>query len=300
MRKFFLFLFALSIFSISAKAQELNATVRVNSERIQSSNKNVFTTLESALNVFINETAWSEGRVNLTRNERIECSFSVSILEQNENNFKAELFVQARRPVYNSSYSTQILNFRDTKFDFEYMESSPVEYVSGQIRDNLTATITFYCLLILGLDFDSFSPQGGSSFYRSAQNLAMQAQSNSSWSGWSSFDDNRSKTSIITAYMDESLKSFREYWYTYHRKGLDEMAANPDRARTTILNGLPVLKDIRNVRNSETILQMFSDCKLDEIVALASKANDEEKKDTYDLLRNVFPGSSSNLEPLKK
>ena len=300
MNKLFSFLFILCISCISVNGQELNATVRVNSDRIQTTNKNVFTTLEKALDIYINETSWSEGRVTLAKTEKIDCTFSVSILEQNDNNFKAELFVQARRPVYNSSYTTQLLNFRDTKFDFEYMEGAPVEYVSGQIRDNLTATVTFYCLFILALDFDSFSSLGGNSFFRSAQNLATQAQSNSSWSGWSTFDDNRSKSSIISAYMDESMRPFREYWYTYHRKGLDEMSANSDRARTTILNGLPVLKEIRNVRNSETILQMFADCKLDEIVALSSKANSEEKKSTYDLLRSIFPASSSQLEPLKK
>jgi len=299
MRKLVSFLFILFVSCVSIKAQELNATVRVNSERIQSSNKNVFTTLERALNTYINETNWSEGKISLAKNERIDCSFTVSILEQTENAFKSELFIQARRPVYNSTYTTQLINFRDTKFDFEYTENAPIEY-SIQIRDNLTATITFYCLMILGLDFDSFSPTGGNPYFRSAQSLAMQAQSNSGWTGWSSFDDNRSKTSIISAYMDESLKAYREYWYTYHRKGLDEMAANSDRARTTILNGLPVLKELRRVRNSETILQMFSDCKLSEIVSLSSKANAEEKKDTYDLLRNVYPASTTQLEPLKK
>jgi hypothetical protein len=294
-----LFIFILLASCISIKAQELNATVRVNSDRIQTSNRNVFFTLEQALDVYINGANWSEGRFNLARNERIDCSFSITILEQDNNNFKSELFIQARRPVYNSAYTTQLLNFRDVKFDFEYMEGAPVEY-STQIKDNLTATITFYCYLILALDFDSFSPQGGNAFFRAAQSLAMQAQSNSGWIGWSSFDDNRSKTSIISAYMDESLRSFREYWYTYHRKGLDEMPANPDRARTTILNGLPALKDVRNIRNSETILQMFADCKLEEIVALSSKANVEEKKSTYDLLRSLFPASSMQLEPLKK
>jgi hypothetical protein len=96
------------------------------------------------------------------------------------------------------------------------------------------------------------------------------------------------------------MKPFRDFWYTYHRKGLDEMAANPDRGRTTILDALPVLKDIRNERNSEILLQMFADCKLEEIVSIASLASAEEKKNAYDLLWNVFPASSSVLEPLHK
>ncbi|GHT53856.1 DUF4835 domain-containing protein [Bacteroidia bacterium] len=291
---FFLLFFTV----IHLQADELNATVSVNSDRIQSPNKNVFTTMQSAISRLINETKWSSA--NLGRNERIDCTFSLTILEQADNRFRAELFVQSRRPVYNASYVTPTLNYRDKNVEFEYMENAPLEFTQNLIDNNLVAIVVFYCNLIMAQDFDSFSPFGGGAFYRDAQNIATQAQANSGWKGWSAFDDNRSRTSIINAFLDESVKPYREMWYTYHRKGLDEMAANPDRGRTTILNALPVLKDVRNVRNSEILLQMFADCKLDEIVSLASAATAEEKKNTYDLLRSVFPASSSSLEPLRK
>jgi hypothetical protein len=284
---------------IRLQAQELNATVSVNSDRIQGTNKNVYTSMQRSLNQFINGTQWSTA--TFAPNERIDCTFSLTIMEQTtETSFKAELFIQARRPVYSSTYLTPLLNYRDQKLEFEYTENAPLEIVQTSITNNLVAVIVFYCNLILALDFDSFSPLGGSIFYRQALSVAMQAQSNSSWVGWSAFDDRKSRSSIINAYLDESVKPFREMWYTYHRKSLDEMAANPDRGRTTLLNAVPVLKDIRNVRNSEILLQMFSDCKLDEIVSVASKANAEEKKSVYDLLHSVFPASSMQLDPLKK
>jgi len=280
------------------QAQELNATVTVNSDRIQDANKNMFTSMQKALDRLINSTKWSNASFNT--NERIDCSFLLTITNQTDNSFKAELFVQSRRPVYNSSYVTTTLNYRDTKVDFNYMDNQPLEYNETLIDNNLIAIVAFYCNLILAQDFDSFSLNGGSVFFREAQNIATQAQSNSTWSGWSAFDDTRSRTSIINIFLDEAVKPFREFWYTYHRKGLDEMAANSDRARTTILNALPVLKDIRNVRNSEVLLQMFADCKLSEIVSIASKATPEEKKNTYELLRSVFPASSTVLAPLTK
>jgi hypothetical protein len=291
--------------AINLQAQELNARVTVNSERIQTTNKNVFTSLEQALNQFINGSQWSS--TTFSPNERIDCTFSLTILEQpTENTFRAELFVQSRRPVYNSSYTTTALNFRDTKFEFEYMENATIAVQQNtlnnnlELNSNLEAVIAFYANLILALDFDSFSPSGGNAFYRQAQSIDSMAQSNSSWTGWSAFDDNRNRGSIINAFMDSSLKGYRDLWYTYHRKGLDEMTANPDRGRTTILNALPVLKDIRQVRSSEIILQMFADSKLDEMVSIAGKATKEEKKETYDLLRNLYPSMSNQLEPLKK
>ncbi|MDR0863609.1 MAG: DUF4835 family protein [Candidatus Symbiothrix sp.] len=288
------------------QAQELNARVTVNSERIQTTNKNVFTSLEQALSQYINGSKWSS--TTFSSNERIDCTFSLTILEQpSETAFKAELFVQSRRPVYNSSYTTTMLNFRDTKFEFEYMENATIEtqqntfgMQQNSLNSNLEAVIAFYANLILALDFDSFSPTGGSLFYRQAQTIATMAQSNSGWGGWSSFDDNRNRGSIINAFLDASLKGYRDLWYTYHRKGLDEMAANPDRARTTILNALPVLKELRQVRNSEIILQMFADSKLDEIVSIGGKATQEEKKELYDLLRSLYPTMSNQLDPLKK
>lgn len=283
------------------QAMELNANVTVNSDRVQqSTNKNIYTTMERALNQFINDQRWSATTFSL--NERIECTFSVTILTQpTENSFTAELFVQARRPVYNSSFVTTTLNFRDTNLEFEYMENAAIEMEQNTIRDNLVAVMAFYCNLIMGLDFDSFSPMGGNMFFRNNQTLVMQAQSGlSNAKGWSAFDDNRNRAAIANAFTDESLKPFRELWYTYHRKGLDEMAANPDRARTTILKALPVLKEIRSIRSSEILIQMFADCKLDEVVAIASKATTEEKKELYDLLRNIYPTMSSQLEPLKK
>ena len=288
MRNYLYILILLLVSGVSLQAQELNAMVNVNSDRIQSSNKNVYTTMQRSLSQFINGTQWSNA--TFAQNERIDCTFSLTIMEQtSETSFKAELFIQARRPVYNSTYVTPVLNYRDAKIEFDYIENAPFEIVQTSIDNNLVAIVAFYCNLILALDFDSFSPQGGSIFYRQALSIAMQAQSNSNWPGWSAFDDRRSRSSIINAYTDESVKPFRDMWYTYHRRSLDEMSANPDRGRTTILNALPVLKDIRNIRNSEILIQMFADCKLDEIVSIASKANAEEKKSLYDLLYNVFP-----------
>ena len=284
--------------ALPLQAQELNARISINSDRIQGTNRNVFTTLERALNQLINGTRWSS--TSFATNERIDCAFSVIILEQpSDNSFRAELLVQASRPVYNSSYITTLLNHRDTKFDFEYMENNTLQMQQNTLNSNLEAVIAFYANLILALDFDSFSPMGGSVFFRQAQSIASMAQS-AGWGGWSAFDDTKSRGAIITAFTDESLKNYHELGYIYHRKGLDEMAANPDRARITILNAVPVLKEIRQIRSSEMLLQMFADAKLDELVSIAEKATSDEKKELYDLLRNIYPTMSNQLEPLRK
>ena len=254
--------------------------------------------MERAVTQFINGTRWTAA--TFTGNEKIDCSFAIQITEQpSESQFKAELFVQARRPVYNSSYTTTLINYRDTKFEFEYQENSSIERQENTLNSNLEAVLSYYVYLVLALDFDSFSPLGGTFFFREAQNVASTAQS-AGWNGWSAFDDSKSRGSMINSFLDENMKKYRELWYNYHRKSFDEMAANPDRGRLTILGLLPILKELRQVRSSELVLQMFADAKLDEMVSIAKKATTEEKKETYDLLRNVYPGMSNQLDDLRK
>ena len=283
----------------TVKSQELNARITVNSDKITSTNKQVFTTLENALMEFVNTRKWTQA--SFSNNEKIDCSFNLIINEQsNETSFTAELQITARRPVYNSTYITSIFNHRDTEVNFEYMENTPIEYIENRLESNLVATLSFYAYLILGLDFDSFAPSGGNPYFRMAQQIATEAQSYSRFSGWTPFERSNSRHGIITALTDEALKPYRNFWYTYHRKGLDEMAANADRGRTNIVEALPVLKDIRDARPNTVLLSMFADTKLDELVNIYSKANMQEKKAGYDLLNSLYPSMSDRLAPLKK
>jgi len=294
-----LYLFICLLLTFTAKSQELNARVTINSDKVQGTNKQVFTTLQTALTEFINNRKWTDATFAV--NERIDCSFTLIINEMpTESSFKGELQIQARRPVYNSSYSTTLFNFRDTQLDFDYTEFEPLEYTQNTLQNNLTASVVFYIYVILGLDFDSFAQTGGSPFIQQAMQVVTLAQSEMAWTGWKAFDSNRNRHALATALTDNTSAVFREMWYTYHRKGLDEMAANPDRGRTTIIETLPALKEIQTARPGSVLMQLFSDSKLDEVVSVYSKANQTEKQEGYKLLSTIFPTQTTRLEPLKK
>lgn len=294
-----LYLFICLLLTFSAKSQELNARVTINSDKVQGTNKQVFTTLQTALTEFINNRKWTDATFAV--NERIDCSFTLIINEMpTESSFKGELQIQARRPVYNSSYSTTLFNFRDTQLDFDYTEFEPLEYTQNTLQNNLTASVVFYIYVILGLDFDSFAQTGGSPFIQQAMQVVTLAQLEMAWTGWKAFDSNRNRHALATALTDNTSAVFREMWYTYHRKGLDEMAANPDRGRTTLIETLPALKEIQTARPGSVLMQLFSDSKLDEVVSVYSKANQTEKQEGYKLLSTIFPTQTTRLEPLKK
>ena len=277
---------------------ELNARVTINSDKVQGSDKQVFTTLQEALMEFINNRRWTDATFGI--NERIDCSFTIIISEQTDNSFTGEIQVQASRPVYNSSYTTNLFNFRDTELNFEYTQFEPLEYTENTLNSNLTATIVYYIYIILGLDFDSFSPLGGRVYFDQAQQIVNLAQSQGSWNGWRAFEKDDNRHGLITALTDNASETFRNFWYTYHRKGLDEMAANADRGRLTVISSLQGLKQIKEARPNSLLLQLFSDAKLDETVSIYSNASTQEKKEGYEMLKNLYPTEDTRLSNLKQ
>lgn len=281
------------------KAQELNARITINSDKVQSTNKQVFKTLQDALNDFVNNKKWTDA--TFAMNERIDCSMTLIINEMvSDNSFKGEIQVQARRPVYNSSYTTTLLNYRDTELSFDYTEFEPLEYTENTLNSNLIATVVFYIYTILGLDFDSFSPKGGTAFFEQAMQIVSLAQAQPTWTGWKAFENDRNRHALATALTDNTSELFRDMWYNYHRKGLDEMAANPDRGRTTIIGLLPVLEQVKSARPTSPLLQMFADSKLDEVVLIYSKATTQEKQEGYKMLSNLYLALTTRMESLKK
>lgn len=299
MIKRLLFLFLLNVVPFIGRAQELNARVTINSDKIQGANKQVYTTLQKSLTEFINNRKWTDATLAIS--ERIDCAVIIIINERpSDESFKAEIQIQASRPVYDSNYTTTILNFRDTQLDFDYVESEPLEYAENTLNSNLTATIIFYINLILGMDFDSFSPKGGSVFFQQAMQIVSLAQAQPSWNGWKAFDSDRNRHALATAFTDNTSDFFHQLWYDYHRKGLDEMAANPDRGRTTVINSLPLLEKIKSARPASVLLQLFADSKLDEVVSIYSKATMQEKQEGNKILSGLYPALTTRLEPLKK
>ena len=298
--KYFIYIYIIFLFFTvnTVRSQELNARVTVNSDKITGTNKQVFTTLQTALSELLNTRKWTQ--TSFATNEKIDCTFNLIINQQSaETSFTSELQITARRPVYNSTYVTSTFNYRDTQVEFEYLENTPIEFVESRLESNLVAVVSFYVYLILGLDFDSFASSGGNPYFRIAQQIATDAQSYN-FSGWTPFEKSNSRHGLATALTDESLRDFRTFWYTYHRKGLDEMAANADRGRTTIIEALSALKQVKEIRPNTVLLQLFADTKIDELVNIYSKANTQEKKDGYELLNNLYPSMSDRLAPMKK
>lgn len=296
LKKFVLLLGIISV-AFTLKAQELNCNLVVNSDQIQGSNKSVFNTLQKSASDFINNRRWTE--LSFEQDEKIECTMTLIVKKVENDQFTCELQVQSRRPVYNTSYNTTLLNFRDNDITFAYKEFDVLEFNENQVTSNLTAILTYYVYLILGYDLDSYSRMGGTPFFQAAEQLVASAQS-LDMPGWRAFESTRNRYALINNLNDEAFRKFRNFLYEYHRQGLDEMTANVVNARAKISSGLPVIREANRARPSAIAITTFLDAKTDEIINIFKRATDQEKKTVIEILTDVNPTQSERYETILK
>lgn len=283
---------------IPAMAQELNCNVEINSEKVQNANKEIFNTLKQAITEYMNTTKWTDAQ--FMTNEKIQCKLYLTISEYNSstNKMSGDLQIQSQRPVYNSSYTTTIINFKDTKISFTYEENEPLVYSEQDWQSNLTGILNFYAYMILAMDFDTFAPNGGDPYYEKAAQVVRQAQSTGE-SGWKAFEDTKNRSAVLSAFTDKATSGIREILYNYHRQGLDQMETSVDKGRMTITQCLETLKKIYDTAPMSVCLSMFKDAKLDELVNIYSKANMTEKQKVYELLYPLYPTETKRLDAIK-
>lgn len=290
---FFLFLL-LGIDTISA--QELRCNISVSSQKIQSSNRELFTNMQRDMYEFLNNKRWS-GNV-FAYDERVECSIQITLDEQGgSDQFKGSLQVRVSRPVFNSSYSSVLLNFKDNDIDFTYREFEPLEYNENGQNSNLVSLLAFYANIILGLDYDSFSLMGGNEFYNRAENIVARCQ-NAREAGWKSFESRRNRYWLINNLQDRSYTPVRECIYKYHRIGLDAMSDNVTDGRLAILEALELLQRAHRIKPNSYIMQVFFDAKSDEVVNIFKPAFADERKRVYNIVSEINPANNSKYSIL--
>lgn len=284
------------LFVVSVQAQELNCTVTVNADKIGATNNQVFKTLENALNEFVNKTNWTEQ--TYAGNERIDCSMFINVTSYNAGQFSATLQVQSARPVFNSTYSSPIININDKDFTFNYIEFENLNYNPTSFESNLVSVISFYAQMIIGMDADTFSPQGGSPYLETAQNIGNLAQSSGS-KGWSQADGNQNRYFLINDMLSPTYAPFRQAMYQYHFEGLDNMAKDQKLAKENIKGALQTLSGLYSVRPNAYLTRIFFDAKSDEIVSIFSGGPSIAVTDLLDNLNRLSPTNSSKWTSIR-
>ncbi len=258
------FLIVLSfLFCFVASSQELNCVVVVNAEQTGNENVQVFKTLETQLNEFVNNTHWTNK--TFTTQERINCSMVININDYNNDVFQASIQIRSSRPVFNSSYSSPVYNFNDRDFTFQYLEFQNLNYNSTQFESNLVSVIAYHVYMILALDADTFSLKGGEEYYLQARTIVGFSQQNNS-KGWEPPNGgDQTRSALIDNIMSPTYKEFRSVLYNYHIEGLDSMNQNPKNGKENVVNSLTQLKVMNDRRPNSFVLRVFFDAKAEEI-----------------------------------
>jgi hypothetical protein len=301
-------LFLALLFSLSAatKAQELNAKVTVVANRIGNTvNRSTFLTLQTALNNFLNNRKWSADSYD--PNEKIDCNFLLNLDQTSEQNvYAASLTIQAARPIFNTSYLSPLINFKDDNVIFKYIEFQIMEFNDNRVGGNdplvanLTAVLAYYANLIVAFDKLSFAPKGGDAYFLKAQNIVNNAPDGRGISGWKAFDGIRNRYWLVENMLNSRYNIMHDVYYNYYRQGMDKFYDDENAARTELLNVLNLLTNFNNENPNTMINQFFFQGKSQELIKIFSKANPADKSRASELLQKLdITNSSTYKDQLK-
>ncbi len=299
MRKVYL-LFFVFFFATTTQAQDFNCRVQVLFDRVSTTNTQIFKNLEISVTEFFNSRKWKKETVG--NEERIDLNIIINIGSYNNTDaFSGELQIRATRPVFGSSYNSVLLTHQDEDFAFTYINFQPMDFNENSYSNNLVSLLGFYAYIVLGMDGDSFSPEGGSSYYNSANNTLLAAQSANA-PGWQSTDgkNNRNRFWLMENLLNDRFKGMRQAMYTYHRKGLDMMYKDLETGRNEITNALKEMQKVAKVVPNSYLMRIFFNSKADEIVAIYGKALATDKNRIIEILKEVDPANITKWESIRK
>lgn len=304
MKTVFAFIIAVLLLQFSS-AQELQAKFSIVSNKVSTQvDKKIFQTLQASLTNFLNNRKWTND--NYQPQEKIKCNFLLTIDDYSGDNvFKATLTVQAARPVYNTSYESPIINFQDPSIAFKYVEFQPIEFNENRIQGsdplaaNLTAVLAYYVNIILGMDYDSFSPRGGDPYFQKAQFIVNNAPEGSDIVGWKAFEGLRNRFKLVQGFTDSRFNLVHDAIYAYYRNGFDKFYENETDGRNGILGALSYLNTINTENPGSMVLQFFFLGKSNELVKIFSKAEPEMRNRARDFLVKLDLTNASAYKELK-
>ena len=284
----------------SVTGQELNCNIQVTAQQIQGSNRQVFETMQRDLYEFMNNTVWTNHVFSYS--ERLDCNILINLTDQlSADEFRGTIQIQLRRPAFNTTYNSTMLNFLDNSFQFRYVEFQPLEFDPGTHKSNLISVLAYYTYIMLGFDYDSFSLLGGTEFFQMAEKIVLNAQ-NAPEPGWKPYDAsrNRNRYWLIKNILDKEYEGVRQFIYEYNINGLDKMESRTAEARTSMAESLKALQEVYRKKPDPFMyyMQIVLEAKSEELVNVFTEAFPEEKSRVVQILTEIDPANKAKYEKI--
>jgi hypothetical protein len=236
---------------------------------------------------------------NFKINERINATLVFTFSNVDNDNFTGTLNIVSQRPVYNTDYQTTTLNLVDKDIHFQYTPTQRMDFTENSYTNNLTSILAYYAYIIIGIDFDTFSKDGGTAFYQKANNIVNSAQ-NSGETGWSSFDGEKNRYHLVSDLLNSSYNDLRVFYYNYHRLGLDVMWKDALKGRGEITNSLTLLKKVYDKRPGLYFLQVIIETKRDELINIFKEGDPAEKNKFVSIMKELDPANGDKYNKVLK
>lgn len=271
----------------------------VNAQRIQATERQIFSDMEIAFAQFLNNRSWTDEEYK--PEERINCNIILT-MDPNESTpssgrWGASVQILSSRPVYNTGYETVVFNFADRDWQFEYVQSQPLQFNENAFTNNITSLLAFYAYTIIGLDSDTFSELGGTRYFQIANQIISNAQ-NSNYSGWSQFNSVRNRYWLNENMLSSNFEPLRKAMYSYHIKGLDTFTEDPEASRTSILEGLKGIQAVNRSRPRSILTISFLDAKAEELSQIFKEGTPPQKRESYDILSKLDPSKTDTFKKI--
>ena len=297
-----LLLSALIFPSETIMAQELYCNVQVSAQQLQGSNREIFQSMQKDIYEFMNNTVWTDNVISYA--ERIECTIIINLTEQlSSDEFKGTLHIQLSRPVYNTTYESTVLNFVDNSFQFKYVEYQPLQYNPNTFSDNLVSVLAYYAYILIGVDFDTFSPEGGTPYFQVAEKIVSNAQ-NATEGGWKPYDGSRNKNRywLVKNILNKEYSGVRQFLYSYYIKGMDLLESNPAEARKAVYESMKSLQEVYRHHPDPYMyfMSIVLEAKVSEFVNIFTPAFPEEKNRVVELLTEIDAGNEAKYKAILK
>jgi hypothetical protein len=282
------------------RAQELYCNVQVSAQQLQGSNREIFQNMQKDIYEFMNNNVWTDNV--LSYSERIECNILINLTEQlSSDEFKGTLQIQLSRPVYNTTYESTVLNFVDNSFQFKYVEFQPLQYNANTFSDNLVSVLAYYAYILIGVDFDTFSPEGGTPYFQVAEKIVSNAQ-NAIEAGWKPYDGSRNKNRywLVKNILNKEYSGVRQFLYSYYINGMDLLESNPTEARKAIYESMKSLQEVYRHHPDPYMyyMSLVIEAKVTEFVNIFTQAFPEEKNRVIELLTEIDAGNEAKYKAI--
>jgi len=291
MKRACLILLILPLLFRSADGQELFASVTVSAQMDHGSDRTIYNTLQTSLYELMNNKRWTNNVVRIE--ERIECSFMITIQNRSSDVMEGQILVQASRPVFNSSYKSPLFSFLDRNLRFEYIQDQTMDWAENSHLNNLTSILAFYAYIIIGLDYETFQKGAGAPYFEKAQSIVNTAQNDPRATGWKAFEGDRNRYWMLENLTNSRYSGMKDALYQYHRLGLDMMYDNQELGRQAVVDALVMFQRVYNERPNLFMLSILLGAKADELVRMFSQASSMQKSRVVQILSNI-DGANAN------